>query len=289
MTTSHDLGPPPRERHLDDVGNVILFEHVNVTVPDLHLAELFFSHALGLTRDPYIELGPDLSWFNVGRQQFHVPIGPPQVVRGVVDVVTLDLDALERRCARLEERFAGTSFGVDRTEDAVLATGPWGNRLRLRAPSSDNPMQLGISGVTFDVPVGASAGIGRFYSHYLGAPSRSTDGRCEVTVGVGQSLSFVETPETVAYDGHHIAIYIADFSGPYTRLRDDGLLIADSREHEYRVTSIVDPESGDEVFELEHEVRSLYNPLYGRPLVNKNTAQNLMRYVPGADAFTPRD
>ena len=36
--------------------------------------------------------------------------------------------------------------------------------------------------------------------------------------------------EIPRYDGHHIAIYIGDFSGPYERLGALGLISADARE-----------------------------------------------------------
>jgi hypothetical protein len=39
------------------------------------------------------------------------------------------------------------------------------------------------------------------------------------------------------------------------------------------------------LFTIEHEVRSLKHPLYMRPLVNRNPAQNIMRYSPGNDAW----
>ena len=35
----------------------------------------------------------------------------------------------------------------------------------------------------------------------------------------------------------------------------------------------VDPDSGENLYELEHEVRSVTHPLYARPLVNRNPAQ----------------
>ena len=35
----------------EDVGNIIAMEHVNVTVPDHRVAELFYLTGLGFTRD----------------------------------------------------------------------------------------------------------------------------------------------------------------------------------------------------------------------------------------------
>ena len=42
------------DRSKEDVGNVQLLEHVNVTVPDQGLAAMFYVTGLGFTRDPYI-------------------------------------------------------------------------------------------------------------------------------------------------------------------------------------------------------------------------------------------
>jgi hypothetical protein len=39
---------------------------------------------------------------------------------------------------------------------------------------------------------------------------------------------------------------------------------------------------------VEHEVRSLRHPLYGRPLVNRNTAQTNRNYFRGQDGFRGR-
>ena len=40
------------------------------------------------------------------------------------------------------------------------------------------------------------------------------------------------------------------------------------------------------LYTIEHEVRSMKHPIYLRPLVNRNPAQNNMNYAPGFDAWT---
>ena len=65
-----------------DLGNIVALEHVNVAVPDQQLATLFYVTGLGLTRDPYLMTGTKNMWVNVGRSQFHLPGGKPQVVEG---------------------------------------------------------------------------------------------------------------------------------------------------------------------------------------------------------------
>ena len=47
----------------------------------------------------------------------------------------------------------------------------------------------------------------------------------------------------------------------------------------------MNPKTGKLLCELEHEVRSLYHPMYGRELVNRNSAQNIFAYARGRDAF----
>ena len=70
----------PFDRALEDLGNSIHLEHVNVTVPDQRLATLFYVTGLGLTRDPYLMVSDSNMWVNVGRSQFHLPSGRPQVL-----------------------------------------------------------------------------------------------------------------------------------------------------------------------------------------------------------------
>ena len=104
--------------------------------------------------------------------------------------------------------------------------------------------------------------------------------------GASQQLLFRETDAALPpYDGHHIQIYLADFSGPHRFLIERGLITEESNEHQYRFRDIVDLDGGTLLFTIEHEVRSLRNPLYARPLVNRNPAQTNVAYVRGHDAF----
>ena len=107
----------------------------------------------------------------------------------------------------------------------------------------------------------------------------------EVKVGTSQKLVFRETDEQIPpYDGHHIAIYINDFSGPHRRMLERGIVSEESNPYQYRFVDIVDPESGKVMFELEHEVRCVTHPMYRRPLINRNPAQRQPTYVAGRDA-----
>ena len=90
---------PQFDRTTDDLGNIVEFGHVNVTVPDQSKAISFYITGLGLTRDPFIMAGIENIWVNVGRSQFHLPTRGTQVLRGTVGLLLPDLEALLRRLA----------------------------------------------------------------------------------------------------------------------------------------------------------------------------------------------
>ena len=103
-----------------------------------------------------------------------------------------------------------------------------------------------------------------------------------------QELVFRETKAKLApYDGHHIQVYVANFSGPHRELLERGLITEESNQHQYRFDSIVDLKNGKPLIQIEHEVRSMRHPLYARPLVNRNAQQTNRNYAPGYDAFIP--
>src|SRR3954468_14925650 len=98
------------DRSAEDLGNSIHLEHVNVQVPDQRLAQLFYAVGLGLTRDPYLMVSDTNMWINVGRSQFHLPSGRPQVLRGHTGLVIQGRDALLDRLARVKPKLDGTKF-----------------------------------------------------------------------------------------------------------------------------------------------------------------------------------
>jgi len=277
----------------EDVGNIVLLEHVNLQVPDQPLAILFYILGLGFTRDPYFNIGLRNMWANVGEQQFHLPTRPAQVIHGHIGIVVPDLEALEERLTSVEEGLAGTKFSWSVKPDHIAATCPWGNHFQCYAagpPFGD--MALGIRYVEFFVGRGRAADIVRFYDQVLGAPSTSeadkqrTLGR--VKIGRHQWLVFRETDEPPpSYDGHHIAIYVANFSRPYGFLKNRGLISEEVRNHQFRFKEIVDPENGSGLFLVEHEVRSLHHPMFRRFLVNRDPGESARRYRRGRDALIP--
>ena len=50
------------DRSVEDVGNILQLDHVNIAVPDAQLAHLFYVTGLGLTRDPYVDFGDRNLW-----------------------------------------------------------------------------------------------------------------------------------------------------------------------------------------------------------------------------------
>jgi hypothetical protein len=279
------------DRTAEDLGNVVALEHVNVFIPDQQIATLFYVTGLGLTRDPYIMTSTDNMWINVGRSQFHMPTGEAQVLRGRVGIVMPDRDALLKRLARVRHPLEGTKFEVREHNSFVDVTSPWGNRIRCHEPDPRfGRITLGMPYVEFDVRPGTADGIARFYRDMIGTFAEAGEDEhgphARASVGPKQELIFRETDRPLPdYDGHHIQIYLADFSGPHRRLLERGLITEESDQHQYRFNDIVDPASGKQLFTVEHEVRSMQHPLYARPLVNRDPAQTNRDYAQGRDAW----
>ncbi len=273
------------DREIEDVGNILALEHVNVTVPDQSLATFFYINGLGFTRDPYIDFGPFNVWVNVGNQQFHLPTGQPQRLRGQVGIIVPDLNSLKLRLERIRNRLADTLFDFKVAKNHILVTCPWGNKIKCF--TGNLRMQLGMAYVELDVQAEHLPGIARFYSKTFNSPVSRTKNTCSVAIGREQVLRFKAARKLPAYDGHHIAIYVADFSGPYEKLKRRKLITEESDQHQYRFNQIVDPDSGKYLFEIEHEVRSLYHPMFTRQLVNRNPEQSFFSYVQGKDSYYP--
>src|SRR5262249_22895952 len=252
--------------------------HCNVRVPDQRIATAFYVMGLGFTRDPYLMVGVENMWINLGQQQFHLPTGAPQVFPGYIDMVVPDLDALTTRLASVKEILADTAFAYSVEDKHVSITCPWGNRMRCFAPGPWAELTLGMVAVEFPVAPGNADGIARFYREVMDAPATVVGGgdgaAARVQVGWHQEFVFRETSATVPpYDGHHVAVYITDFSGPHDKLEQHGLVTEESNPYQYRFKDIVDPASGRHLCTIEHEVRCYTHPMFLRPLVNRNPAQ----------------
>jgi hypothetical protein len=272
---------------VNDPGNIVAFEHVNTAIPDQQLATAFYITGLGLTRDPYLMTGLDNMWANIGRSQFHLPTGQPQVVRGVIGLVVPELDALVQRLKRVEETLAGTQFAFSASNGHVDTISPWGNRIRCHAPDPRfGEITLGLAYVELAVPRGTSAGIGRFYRQVLGAVVDVANDAAHVCVGALQQLVFREQDASLPeYDGNHIQVYLADLAGPHAALAKLGVTIREVDPNQYLFEDVVDPDTEITLYRLQHEIRGIHHPLYARPLINRNPAQTNRNYVPGNDAL----
>jgi hypothetical protein len=275
------------DRSSEDIGNIVRFGHVNVAIPDQHLAHAFYVTGLGLTRDPYSQTALNNMWINVGTGQFHLPTGAPMVLRGHVGLVMPSRDGLVKRLKDITRHLAGTRFSFAEHSDHIAVVCPWGNRFRVYEPGPRfAPLWLGIPYVEFEVPVGSADGIAHFYSHVMMAIASTAEdasGRvAKVSCGHAQQLVFRETPgERPSFDGHHIQIYLAHFSGPHRRLGDLGLVSQEGGRYLYRFNDIKDPETGKVLFTIEHELRSMTHPAFMRPLVNRNPARSAADYTAG--------
>jgi len=276
------------DRTTEDVGNIVEFGHVNLRVPDQQIAVLFYVMGLGLTRDPYLVTGVDNGWMNVGTCQFHLPVGPAQVFRGVVGLVLADQQALVERLTAVRPRLAGTKFDFVVEAKQVLVTCPWGNRIRVQPPDPARfgDMLLGMPYVEINAATGTAARIARFYAEILASRAEvASDAQgtfVRVPAGRGEAIVFRETGATLPpYDGHHIQIAIADFSGVHRRLLERDLISEESNQSQYRFENIIDLDTGAVLATLEHEVRSMKHPLYARALVNRNPAVTNTHYASG--------
>jgi catechol 2,3-dioxygenase-like lactoylglutathione lyase family enzyme len=268
---------------------LVLLEHVNLTQPDQQLATLFYVVGLGFTRDPFLMVGLDNMWVNIGRTQMHLPTHrTPQRLRGRIGLTVPWLHELPARLEPLRGLLAHTAFEVRDADDGLEVHCPWGNRFSIHAAPPGETLP-GIAYVELEVPAGTAQGIARFYTELLGAPATSLalgDGlqQALVPLASGQSLRFVETRSSVQpYDGHHVQLYLDHPEEAHHRLGMRGLLQRDRGPQDWRFTEIVDPADGRPLYQIEHEMRGCAHPLFGRRLVNRNPAQRQATYRPGED------
>ena len=287
----NQMAAPLFNRVTEDIGNIVHLEHVNMTQQDQRLMALFWVGCLGGTRDPYLHVLDNNMWVNFGRQQVHSPTRAPQVLRGTIGLVTPELESVRERLKMIAPRLEGTKFTWKDNGDTLEAWCPWGNHVRVHSPQAKfGTMRLGFPYVERPVPRGTAEGIVRFYTELMLTPSKLVTengiAAAHVPMGVNQFVIYRETDAPLPeYDGHHIAIYVANFSGPHALLSERGLVFEESDQWQYRFKDLTDPKTGKFLFTLEHEVRSLSHPMYGRPLMNRNPAQQQTAYTTGHDAF----
>ena len=280
-------------RNEQSLGNILHMEHVNLMIPEQASALLFYITGLRSTRDPYLMTGLDNMWVNMGRSQIHLPRRDPspQVLRGTIGLVVPNLNEVELSLTSIKEQLNGTKFSFERKNKCIEATCPWGNKIKLHEPSPEfGSMHIGMPYVELSAPIGSAEKIANFYREIMAATTivgmRNGSHCASITTGISQFIHFIETDKLQPdYDGHHVAIYIADFAGPYKKLIEYNLISRESDDYEWRFIDIIDLETKAVIFKIEHEVRSATHPLYARPLINRNPAQSNRGYRRGQDGF----
>jgi hypothetical protein len=292
MTQLQDA-PVSTEWSSEDVGNIMALEHVNTCCADQTLVTAFYIMGMGFTRDPYMNVGLNNFWVNIGDEQIHIPTRPSQVLPGHVGVVVPNLAGLAQRLESVKDLLAGTKFRYEVKSDHVVAVSPYGNEFHAYEPDPRfGGMRIGIPYVEVRTRRGSSAGIARFYDQILKAPVQVVEDEngasTHVKIGTHQELIFRESDEEIPpYDKHHIAVYIADFTGPYNWLLERGAVTEEVRRHQFRFQDIIDPQSGEVMHVLEHEIRGMFHLMYKRPMTNRNADQNMGAYARGGDILTP--
>jgi hypothetical protein len=281
----------PFDRTTQDLGNIVEIGHMNYLIPDQRLATLFYITGLGLTRDPVMMTGIGNMWVNAGISQFHLPTGDAVYAPCTrTALVVPDRKALLAQLASVEKDLKDTKFSYRETNDGVEATCPWGNNFILHEPDPARfgNMRIGMPYIEFQTPHGSSQAIARYYREIFDTPasagSDDAGSFARVAAGPGQYLLYRETgAQNVINPTHHVQIYLRDFSGPYEKLLERDLVSEESSDIQYRCERIIDLDTGELLFVIDHEVRAMRHPMFGRKLINRNAGQHIRDYKAGHD------
>jgi hypothetical protein len=94
--------------------------------------------------------------------------------------------------------------------------------------------------------------------------------KATVNVGVNQHFHFVEKRDpSLVKHSNHVAVYLTRYQTVYAELKRRQLLLEPDRKEQFRFAKIIDPDTGEVLFEFEHEMRSLYHPDFLKPLINR--------------------
>src|SRR5260370_8540895 len=111
----------------------------------------------------------------------------------------------------------------------------------------------------------------------MGMPAELSNGDgtvARVRMGKDQHLQFREIDRPLPdYDGHHVQMYITNFSGPYRRLSERDLISSEDNQYQYRFRDIIDPPSGKYLFTFKPKVRTPTPPIHLPPLINPTPTQ----------------
>ena len=240
---------------------------------------------------PYVDFGVfnfNNMWVNVGDQQFHLPQGKAQRFRGTIGLVVPDLEQLRWRLDQVGRSLKDTEFGWEVYDDYIGVTCPWGNRCAATRRTTRCRSAFAIS--TWTYPREPAHGIARFYRDVFATPATDANGMAEVQMGTNQIAAIRrERQRRRRYDGHHIAIYVANFSAAHDWLEartNSSPKNRTSTSTGFRRSSTRSAATAALV-ELEHEVRSMKHPMWGRRLTNRNSGQTFVTFHRGREAFVP--
>ena len=68
---------------------------------------------------------------------------------------------------------------------------------------------------------------------------------------------------------HHVAVYLTRYHETYEKLLERGCIMEEDMNEQFRFHHMKDLKTGRLLFSFEHEMRSLYHPDFGKPLVNR--------------------
>jgi hypothetical protein len=197
---------------------------------------------------------------------------------GVIGLVVPDLAFVKARLMMLKDKkkFKNTPYRYkELNKKSALITSPFGSNFRLhQAGSIPFNKPIGMPYVEFMIPPGKAKGIVNFYKKVMDTPARlrKTGGQTlvEVVMGPYQHCRFLEK-EFDSYDlfSFHISIYVTHYDDTCARLSDLGAEFSTLRDHLVFWDKMVDPDSGEHLFTLTHETRSIYHPDFMPPYTNR--------------------
>jgi len=228
-----------------------------------------------------------------------------QLWRGPIEIVYTQ-QGLDKVLARLKDSKLIKKVSEQKKKKtqgrAASIEGPFGNRFILRRstdeeflylsnpnhgirPLSRESLPLGLSAITVRCKKGAAKPIAKFYLEVFRFPIRydhnaTGSGLARTTIIAANGAQFIYFQEEEGVDsmednGEHMAIYIGDFEGCFTRCDKLGLVWINPRfvhldntktlndalsSNAFRIRDIIDPASGVHLLRLEHEIRSSVHP-----------------------------
>lgn len=146
--------------------------------------------------------------------------------------------------------------------------------------ASPRPVCLGLGDIYIEVPTGCAAKIARFYRELFHFDTQeNSPGNWSVVGGPNgncQALRFQDVADAKPWGGEHLAVYIGDYEGTFQRVEEKGLVWQNPRfikvdnvrtleearkSQQFRIKDITDLDTGEVIFELEHEVRGYASKL----------------------------